>query len=138
MLPNEIFQNFKTLCFHSHCPQWFGIPNCFIWMARLLLYVPQDKTGSATLCSELRTQDQGCTVCATHKGGPQERANGADNKPLHFRERDTSLQVFHVEKEGFSFCNSHNGTIGAHSGPDLVSHRALFYSCPLGLRVLVC
>lgn len=54
--------------------------------------------------------------------------NGTDNDLFQSRERGTVLQIFHMQEEEFSFCNSHNGSVGASRGPDPVNQRALFYS----------
>lgn len=70
------YSSFKILCVHSHCPQWFSMPSLFIQEAHLRLQVPQDKTGPATLCSELRTQDQDCSLCNTQRWPPRERTGG--------------------------------------------------------------
>lgn len=86
--------------------------------------------------SELKTK---IAVCVIRKDGPQAREQVVGNELLQSRETCTFLQIFHMEEEG-SVCNSHNGTTGDSSGPDLANHPigALIYSCSLEFRVLMC
>lgn len=139
--PNVCFPmkyfSFKILCFHSHCSGRFSMPCLLIQMACLWLQVPVDKTGPDSLCSELKTKVAQFVqaqrwLARESKCGEQWAAS--------VQRKGYFLQIFHMEKEGFSFCNSHNITTGDSSGSDLVNHStgALFYSCSLEFRVLMC